>query len=83
MVTIKFICVIAGAHIMELYNFILSEWLTVLCHSLQPEMSEGPWQAELDCGYQQAGKSSHAMLHSSGSAGTQRATADMVGTGRQ
>lgn len=79
MVTIKFICVIAGARIIKLRSCIILSFLNGLqsfATACQPEMSEGPQQAELGSGYH-----CHTMLPILGSPGTQRPAADMVGQG--
>lgn len=78
MVTVKFICVIAGAHIIKFWSCIILSFLNGLqsfATACQAEMPEGPRQAELGSGCQRAGKSSHAMLHGPGGPGTQRAAA--------
>lgn len=81
MATVKFICVIAGARITKIWSYIILSFLNDLqsfATACQPEMSEGPRQAELGSGYQRAGKWSHAMFRSPG---TQRAAADVVEQG--
>lgn len=65
MVTIKIICVIAGACIIKLWSCVILSFLNgsrSFATACQPEVAEGPRQAEFSSGYQQAGKSRHAVL---------------------